>query len=156
MSLPLRPCVGVALLNAEGLVFAGQRIDGFADAWQMPQGGIDKGEETEAAALRELEEETGVTADAVSQLAEAEGWHDYELPVDLIGKVWKGRYRGQTQKWYAYRLDAGDGAIDIAAGEEPEFRCWAWFRAGELLERIVPFKRDVYEKVFADFERWLA
>lgn len=156
MTLPLRPCVGVTLLNAEGMVFAGQRIDGFPDAWQMPQGGIDEGEATEAAALRELEEETGVTEAAVTRIAESEGWHDYELPLELQGRVWKGRFRGQTQKWYAYRFEADDSAINIVAGETPEFRCWAWLRAEDLLERIVPFKREVYIKVFADFGQWLA
>lgn len=156
MILPLRPCVGVALLNPGGLVFAGQRIDGFADAWQMPQGGIDRGEEPREAALRELEEETGVAPSAVSLLAESDRWNDYELPDELRGAVWGGRYRGQTQKWYAYRLAGGEEAVDIAAGENPEFRCWAWFRAGDLLERVAPFKREVYREVFEEFAPWLA
>lgn len=153
--LPLRPCVGVLLCNADRLVFAGQRVDRFADAWQMPQGGIDTGETPQAAALRELHEETGLSASQVAVLDESDAWLDYDLPAGLVGRLWNGKYRGQTQKWFACRLQAGEEAIDIAAGPRPEFRCWAWMRPADLAERVVPFKRAVYDRVFAEFADWL-
>lgn len=156
MELPLRPCVGIVLLNSRGRIFAGQRIDGYPEAWQMPQGGIDSDETPSAASLRELGEETGLPPDAVSLLAASERWYDYELPSELQGRTWGGRFRGQTQKWFVYRLVAKENAIDITANREPEFRCWAWFRADALIERIVPFKRPVYEGVLAEFSALLA
>ena len=156
MLLPLRPCVGIALVNTTGRIFAGQRIDGFPDAWQMPQGGIERGESPEEAALRELREETGVHEPEVALLGVSRNWLDYELPDELVANIWNGKFRGQTQKWFAYRLVADESAIDITASAEPEFRCWAWFEPEDLVERIVPFKRAVYKRVLAEFAPWLA
>jgi len=151
--LPYRPCAGVALINDAGLVFAGQRI-GKADAWQMPQGGIDDGETPREAALRELAEETGTDKGAV--LAETAGWLSYDLPDDLVGKALKGRYRGQRQKWFAVGFAGTDNDIDIAGVEHPEFDDWAWMRAGDLAQRTVAFKREIYIRVFEEFSRFLA
>ena len=151
--LPYRPCAGVVLMNAEGLVFAGQRID-MPGAWQMPQGGIDEGEDPRQAALRELTEETGVSPDKVEVLAETPGWVYYDLPPELLGKVWKGRYGGQRQKWVLMRFLGGDADIRIDT-LHPEFQEWRWMPAAALLENIVPFKRGVYEEVLAAFKGWL-
>ncbi len=147
--LPLRPCVGIMVLNDSGLVLVCQRRDRSDDAWQMPQGGIDKGESPRAAALRELEEEIGTAA--VEIIGETEGWLDYELPADLVGRVWQGRYRGQTQKWFAMRLLAGDDEIDLGDGGHAEFTAWRWIEPARLAEVIVPFKRDVYQAVVDEF-----
>ncbi|MDJ1157546.1 RNA pyrophosphohydrolase [Chelatococcus sp. SYSU_G07232] len=157
--LPYRPCVGVMLLNSAGLVFVGRRpMEGGVDlaaadyAWQMPQGGIDPGEDPYEAALRELYEETNVRS--VALLAETPGWLRYDLPAELVGKAWKGRYRGQAQKWYALRLTGDETEIDIrspAGGHAPEFEAWRWERMERLPELIVPFKRPVYEQVVAAF-----
>jgi putative (di)nucleoside polyphosphate hydrolase len=135
-----RPAVGIMLLNDAGDVFVGQRID-TPGAWQMPQGGIDDGEEPLAAAWRELKEETGI--DAAEVLAETAGWHRYELPVELHGKVWGGRYRGQRQKWFAMRFTGRDADVDLAT-DHPEFDAWKWAPAEQLPELIVPFKRQLY------------
>lgn len=151
--LPYRPCAGVVLINAEGLVFAGQRID-MPGAWQMPQGGIDEGEDPRGAALRELVEETGVSPDKVEVLAETPGWVHYDLPPELLGKVWKGRYGGQRQKWVLMRFLGDDADIRIDT-DHPEFGEWRWMPAAALLENIVPFKRAVYCQVLADFQDWL-
>ncbi len=148
--LPYRPCVGLMLMNAEGLIFVGQRNDRHKDAWQMPQGGVDKGEDPRDAALRELWEETGVTSDLVDIIAETAGWLPYDLPHDIVPKIWKGRYRGQEQKWYLMRFLGRDDQIDIAT-EHPEFTHWKWQDADRLIEEIVPFKRDVYKKVITEF-----
>lgn len=148
--LPYRPCVGVMVLNAEGLIFSGQRIDSTVEAWQMPQGGIDPGEEPLTAALRELGEETGIPAGDVTLLRESDAWIPYDLPDALLGKIWKGRYRGQTQRWFAFRLTGPDSLIDIQT-EEPEFKTWAWMTPETLIESIVPFKRATYERVFGEF-----
>ena len=153
-SLSYRPCVGLMVLNAEARIFAGKRIDGAVEAWQMPQGGVDDGESPRAAALRELREETGLLPEHVEILGESADWVPYDLPAHLIGKLWGGRYRGQTQKWFAMRLIADDGAIDIAT-EEPEFSEWRWMTAPDLMAAIVPFKRDVYGKVLREFEPYL-
>ena len=152
--LPYRPCAGVVLVNADGLVFAGQRID-MPGAWQMPQGGIDKGEDPRQAALRELVEETGVTPDKVEVLAETPGWVYYDLPPELLGKVWKGRFGGQRQKWVLMRFLGTDADIRIDT-DHPEFEEWRWMPAAALLESIVPFKRGVYEEVLAAFRDELA
>jgi putative (di)nucleoside polyphosphate hydrolase len=155
-SLPYRPCVGVMVLNRAGRVFIGRRIDGpeHVDAthqWQMPQGGIDEGEDTYKAALRELREETNISS--VEKLAEIGDWLNYDIPPDLVGQAWKGRYRGQTQKWYALRFIGEESEIDIAhpAGHKPEFSAWRWERMDKLPALIIPFKRPVYERVIREF-----
>ena len=152
--LPYRPCVGVTLINPQGLIWAGRRLDSSADAWQMPQGGIDDGETPRAAALRELHEETGIAADRVKFIAKTHRWLTYDLPPDLLGKVWGGKYRGQRQKWFLYRFQGDDTEVDIAR-DHPEFAEWRWVPADELLAGIVPFKRAVYDKVIQSFRAYL-
>jgi putative (di)nucleoside polyphosphate hydrolase len=150
--LPYRPCVGVMLVNAEGRVFVGQRIDSKeGDAWQMPQGGIDEGEELHPAALRELEEETGVTADLVTILAESREEYLYDLPDNLIGKLWGGRYRGQRQRWLLVRFNGEDAQIRLDAHAHPEFLAWRWVEPEQLPDLIVPFKKRVYRQVVEEF-----
>lgn len=153
--LPYRPCAGVVLINTAGLIFAGHRIDSSAEAWQMPQGGIDKGETPREAALRELVEETGVTANLVEIIGESPEWLYYDLPPELVGKVWKGKYGGQRQRWFLMRFDGSDEDIRIDT-DHPEFDRWQWTTADELIEKIVPFKRDVYQRIVADFRDQLA
>jgi putative (di)nucleoside polyphosphate hydrolase len=155
--LPYRPCVGVVLINAQGLVFAAQRIDSppGVSAWQMPQGGIDDGEKPREAALRELGEETGVTPNLVEFIGKTPDWVTYELPDHLIGKLWGGKFRGQRQKWFAYRFLGDDSQINIDS-EHPEFSTWRWIEADEMLAAIVPFKRHVYEQVVAAFRPHLS
>ncbi|WP_425040730.1 RNA pyrophosphohydrolase [Primorskyibacter sp. S187A] len=148
--LPYRPCVGVMLVNAAGHVFVGQRIDNNTQAWQMPQGGVDPGEAPREAVLRELWEETGVTSDKVTVEAETDDWLPYELPFDLVPKLWKGRYRGQEQKWFLLRFHGTDADINIVT-EHQEFSHWRWMAPDELLAAIVPFKRDVYSAVLEAF-----
>lgn len=149
--LPYRPCVGVMLMNVRREVFVGQRLDSKTAAWQMPQGGVEKGEDPRAAALRELWEETGVDAALVSVVAESKKWLPYELPFDLVSKLWKGRFRGQEQKWFLLRFEGTDQDINIQT-EHPEFSEWCWLPAAKLVENIVPFKRDVYAAVLEEFE----
>ena len=148
--LPYRPCVGVMIANAEGKVFVGQRKDHFQDAWQMPQGGIDRGEAPRDAALREMWEETGITADLVTIEAETESWIPYDIPHDLVPNIWGGKYRGQEQKWFLLRFHGRDDQIDIAT-EHPEFSNWKWIEANKVVDAIVPFKRATYEQVVAAF-----
>ena len=148
--LPYRPCVGLMLLNEQGHVFVGQRLDREMDAWQMPQGGVDAGETPKAAALRELWEETGLTADKVTIIAETDDWLPYELPHHLIPKLWKGRFRGQKQKWFLLRFGGSDGDIRLET-DHPEFIRWKWTTPDELLAAIVPFKRNVYARVLEEF-----
>lgn len=156
-SLPYRPCVGVALFNRAGLVWIGCRSDKDAEGeghwWQMPQGGLDRDEDPFAGARRELYEETSVNT--TSLIREAPGWFTYDLPVDLVGQSWGGRYRGQKQKWFALRFQGDDADIDVAhpggGMHKPEFSEWRWERLERLPELIVPFKRRVYEEVVAAF-----
>jgi len=149
--LPYRPCVGLMIVNQDGMVFVGQRVDRFKDAWQMPQGGIDDGEDVPTAALRELAEETGITADLVTLEAETEDWLPYDLPHDIVPKIWKGRYRGQEQKWVLLRYHGRDDQIDIVQPHQ-EFGEWMWMSPKDLLSNIVPFKREVYAAVLKAFE----
>lgn len=148
--LPYRPCVGLMVLNMAGEVFVGQRLDRDYDAWQMPQGGVDPGEEPRDAALRELEEETGITRDLVTIEAETADWLPYELPRDLVPKLWKGRFRGQEQKWFLLRFRGTDDQVNIQTAE-PEFKEWRWLTPDEMLDGIVPFKREVYARVVSEF-----
>lgn len=157
--LPYRPCVGIMVLNRDGLVWAGRRItignseyDGSPQLWQMPQGGIDRGEDPLAAASRELYEETGMRS--VRLIADAGRWINYDLPAHLIGIGLKGKYRGQTQRWFAFRFEGDESEIAInppPGGHEPEFDAWEWKPMQALPELIVPFKRKVYEEVVAAF-----
>jgi putative (di)nucleoside polyphosphate hydrolase len=149
-TLPYRPCAGVMLINHAKQVFVGQRLDSTLEAWQMPQGGIDEGEDAEAAAIRELGEETGIAPDKVELVAQAPDELLYDLPDDLIGKVWKGRWRGQRQRWFLYRFLGEDRDVDIATAH-PEFRAWRWVDPATLPDIIVPFKRTLYENVLIAF-----
>jgi len=153
--LPYRPCVGVMLINADGLIFAAQRIDSAIPAWQMPQGGIDAGETPSTAALRELNEEISVTPDLVVPLAETRDWLAYDLPHDIVPRIWKGRYRGQKQRWFLMRFTGRDDQINIQT-QHPEFSQWRWITAQDMLAAIVPFKRDIYASVIDEFREWLA
>jgi putative (di)nucleoside polyphosphate hydrolase len=158
--LPYRPCAGLTVINRQGLVFIGRRADGpehvdETHVWQMPQGGIDPGEEPYPAALRELREETSIRS--VEKLGEIEGWVTYDIPREILGQAWKGRYRGQKQKWYALLFTGDDSEIDIAnpdGGHEPEFIDWRWEPMKNLPELVVPFKRESYERVVGEFSRF--
>ena len=147
--LEYRKNVGMVLINAEGHIFAGKRLDNNTDAWQMPQGGIDEGETPEVAAFRELSEETGIHHSKARLLGKTKDWLSYDIPVDLIPKLWSGRYRGQKQKWFAFEFLGKDSDINIVT-EEPEFSEWAWKSRDNLLSSIVPFKLDVYQRVFLE------
>ncbi len=155
--LPFRPCVGVMVLNRDGLAFIGRRIDGpehtdLTHAWQMPQGGIDAGEDPWAAALRELREETNIRS--VERIAEIAAWLRYDIPREIVGQAWKGKYRGQTQKWFAVRFTGADSEIDVAhpgGAHQAEFSAWRWEPMQNIPELVVPFKRAVYERVVREF-----
>jgi putative (di)nucleoside polyphosphate hydrolase len=149
--LPYRRCVGVMLANPAGHVFVGQRLDNDTPAWQMPQGGIDKGESVTEAALRELWEEIGVTSDKVRIEAETPDWLTYDLPHEIVPRIWKGRYRGQEQKWVLMRFLGQDGDVNIAS-DHPEFSEWRWLPPEDLVAHIVPFKRAVYARVLDAFQ----
>jgi len=148
--LPYRPAAGIMLINAQGKVFVGQRMDSTLEAWQMPQGGIDEGEDALTAALRELAEETGIAANKVELVATAEEELRYDLPDELIGKLWKGRYRGQRQTWFLFRFLGSESDVNIAT-EHQEFRAWRWADPADLPAMIVPFKKALYEQVLAAF-----
>jgi putative (di)nucleoside polyphosphate hydrolase len=162
MDLPYRPCVGVMVLNRAGLVFIGRRIGGpehvdLTHVWQMPQGGIDPGEEPWPAALRELREETNIhSVERVSEIAE---WLNYDIPRQIVGQAWKGKYRGQTQKWFAVRFTGAESEIDVdhpAGAVEAEFAAWRWERVANIPDLVVPFKRAVYERVVKEFSKFAA
>ncbi len=154
-TLPYRPCVGIVVLNAEGLIWLGRRVGELVEQesacrWQMPQGGIDANEAPRTAAFRELHEETGIRS--VEVLAETKGWITYDLPHGFVGVALKGKYRGQRQKWFAMRFTGAEREIDLApAGHKPEFDAWRWAPAKDVAESIVPFKRASYEQVLAEF-----
>ncbi len=149
--LPYRPCVGVMLMNPHGEVFVGQRLDSEVAAWQMPQGGVDEGEDPREAALRELWEETGIDPGLVDIVGETEDWLTYDLPLELVPKLWKARYRGQKQKWFLLLFKGSDEDINIETAH-PEFSQWRWLPAADLVENIVPFKRHVYVAVLEAFD----
>lgn len=146
---------GVMLLNREGKAFVGARIDNPADAWQMPQGGLDEGEEPWAGALRELEEETGIKPHLVERIAHCTEPLRYDLPDELAGRLWKGRWKGQAQHWFLARFLGRDEDVRIEAAEHPEFRDWKWVEPSRLPELIVPFKRGLYERILKDFAEYL-
>jgi putative (di)nucleoside polyphosphate hydrolase len=158
--LPYRPCVGLAVINSAGRVFIGQRASGpehidETHAWQMPQGGIDAGEDPWPAALRELYEETSIRS--VERLGEIADWLSYDIPRDIVGQAWGGKYRGQTQKWYALRFTGDDREVDILTpgdGHDPEFIAWRWEHIDRLPELVVPFKRQTYERVVREFRHF--
>lgn len=157
--LPYRPCAGLLVLNRQGRAFIGRRIDGpehvdNTHAWQMPQGGIDAGEDPWPAALRELQEETNITS--VARLGEIAEWLTYDIPPEILGQAWNGKYRGQTQKWFALRFTGDESEIDIehpAGGHKPEFVEWRWEPLQNLPRLVVPFKRKTYERVVAEFAK---
>ena len=151
-NLPYRSNVGIMLINDDGHVFVGQRLDNNQNAWQMPQGGIDGDEDPQSAAYRELLEETGIEQENVKFLAKSSKWLLYDLPEDLIPKLWDGKYRGQKQKWFLFKFLGTNRDINIST-EHPEFSNWKWIPKENLLEEIVSFKKSVYESVLREFER---
>jgi putative (di)nucleoside polyphosphate hydrolase len=158
--LPYRPCAGMCVINRKGHVFIGRRADGpehvdETHIWQMPQGGIDEGEDPYKAALRELYEETNIKS--VEKLGEIKEWLTYDIPREIVGQAWKGKYRGQKQKWYAFRFTGKDSEIDIknpGGGHDPEFIDWRWEPMQNLPELVVPFKRKIYERVVKEFSKF--
>ena len=152
--LPYRPAVGVMLINPARKVWVGQRIDSTLEAWQMPQGGLDKGEKPLEGAYRELEEETGIGRDLVEIVTQAKEELTYDLPDDLVGKMWKGKWRGQRQTWYLARFLGEDDDVNIET-PDPEFRAWKWADPAELPAMIVPFKKKLYEDLVGIFAEWL-
>ena len=159
--LPYRPCVGLTVFNPAGQVFIGRRIDGRehideSHVWQMPQGGLDPGEDHYAGGLRELLEETNISS--VERLGIIDDWLTYDIPEEILGDAWQHRYRGQTQKWYALRFTGNENEIDISCpgGHKPEFVEWRWEPLANLPALVVPFKRPVYERVAVEFRRFAA
>jgi putative (di)nucleoside polyphosphate hydrolase len=159
--LPYRPCVGMMVLNRDGRVFIGRRSEGpehidDTHVWQMPQGGIDRDEDPWPAALRELYEETSIRS--IERLGAIDDWLTYDIPREIVGQAWGGKYRGQTQKWFALRFSGDDGEINIATpgggAHDPEFIAWRWEPMANLPDLVVPFKRPVYERVVREFSRF--
>lgn len=150
---PYRPCVGIMLLNQDNNVFVGKRIKPVSETWQMPQGGIDKGETPDIAVFRELQEETGITDTAVI-IERSPSWFEYKLPKELANTLWRGRYAGQRQLWYLMRHTGPDSAINIHTAH-PEFREWRWEDPSRLIELVVPFKRELYAQVIDAFSSHL-
>ena len=149
---PYRPCVGIMLINDNGHIFGGKRIDNRAEAWQMPQGGIDAGEDVKTACFREMREEIGT--DKADILSIHPDWLNYDIPLPLADRLWGGSYRGQSQKWVALRYTGQDSDINIAT-EEPEFFSWQWMSPADLIQLAVPFKRPVYEDIMTQFARYI-
>lgn len=149
-----RPAAGIMLLNREGKVWVGQRLDNKLEAWQMPQGGLDPGEAPRDGALRELEEETGIRADLVEIVAQAPDELTYDLPEDMVGVIWKETWRGQRQTWFLARFLGADADVNLQT-PHPEFRAWRWAEVESLPAMIVPFKKKLYEDVIAAFRPWL-
>lgn len=147
---PYRPCVGICLVNDDGLIFAGKRIDNRSEAWQMPQGGIDEGEDAVTACFREMAEEIGT--DNAELVAEYPDWLDYDIPEPLANKLWHGTYRGQSQKWMLLRYRGADSDINIET-DIPEFESWQWMAPEQLVQLAVPFKKDVYQALMAEFSK---
>jgi len=143
-NLPLRLGVGIVLLNSDNKVFVGKRIDNPVNFWQLPQGGVDKNENLMCAANRELKEETSV--ESVKLIKEIDNWLTYELPKDLLGKIWKGKYRGQKQKWFIMRFLGNEKEINVKT-KNPEFKDWKWIDINQLLDVVVRFKFDVYKSI---------
>ncbi len=152
-NLPYRPCVGMMILNAANQVFVARRIDTLVEAWQMPQGGIDEGEDPQAAVLREMEEEIGTNKAKI--IAESREWLSYDLPEHLVPQLWGGKYRGQKQKWFALRFTGTDSDINIAT-KHPEFSQWKWVEPAQVPELIVPFKRELYQSIVEEFSSLLS
>ena len=144
-----RPCVGIVLIN-NGSIFAGQRLDYKSDAWQMPQGGIEENESPIRAAIRELKEETGINKKHINIILESKNWINYDLPKELIPKLWNGKFVGQSQKWFAMEFLGSDSDVNINT-KNPEFSKWQWMTKNKLLESIVPFKKRVYENILSQF-----
>ena len=148
-----RPCVGIVLIN-NGSIFAGQRLDYKSDAWQMPQGGIESNETPIRAAVRELKEETGIKKKHIKIILESKNWINYDLPKELIPKLWNGKFVGQSQKWFAMEFLGSDSDVNINT-KNPEFSKWQWMTKNKLLESIVPFKKRVYENILSQFSAQL-
>ena len=146
---PYRPCVGICIVNDEGLIFAGKRLDNRAEAWQMPQGGIDDGEDVRTACFREMKEEIGT--DLAEWVDEYPDWLNYDIPEPLANRLWHGHFKGQAQKWVLLRYKGMDSDINIAT-DEPEFEKWQWMSIEQLVDLAVPFKKDVYRSVLTRFQ----